>query len=173
MPSPAVGFRVTTPTSVIVDLGTIFDVAVESDGTTLVEVRQGHISAVPVDEPELQQWQLMADDMNEVTFYPRLVSAEKGPVASAARGFGGQFSGVISLNDSTLKFTSEQEFERIRQELQTLFQTSPNRRLIFGNDWLERNCKVRQHRVSPPALSDLIRTTSRPSVPWAFPPALG
>lgn len=125
VPSPAVGFRVTTPTSVIVDLGTVFDVAVESDGTTLVEVRQGHISAVPVDEPELQQWQLMADDMNEVTFYPRLVSAEKGPVASAARGFGGQFSGVISLNDSTLKFTSDREFERIRLELQTLFQTSP------------------------------------------------
>ncbi|MBL8815511.1 MAG: FecR domain-containing protein [Planctomyces sp.] len=141
VPSPAKGFRVRTPNAVVVDLGTVFDVAVSPEGMTEAEVRQGTISAESHEQESLQKWQLTADELNQVTFFASLpVSGvnsgnavqPRSPISSAARGFGNQFSGLISFNSRTVKFSDEPMFEATRIRINARFAEAP---LEAAEEW--------------------------------------
>ncbi len=56
VPRRARGFVVVTPTAEIVDLGTEFGVAVESDGKTDVDVLRGVVEIKPAGEAKLSKW---------------------------------------------------------------------------------------------------------------------
>jgi hypothetical protein len=56
VPSSAKGFQVATPSIVVTDLGTVFDVAVDDGGTTDVEVRRGSVTVASRQQVTQQRW---------------------------------------------------------------------------------------------------------------------
>lgn len=58
VPSSAVGFAVTTPSSVTVDLGTEFGVAVDESGTSEVHVFEGEVATHPIDNTGLRSGEI-------------------------------------------------------------------------------------------------------------------
>lgn len=147
VPSVGFGFQVHTPSVVVTDLGTVFDVGVDSTGTTEVEVRNGRVLVDSRTHPSLQQWQLDAESTYQLTFYaPKsidsnesferipdtIIEQEKYPVASIARSHAGDTQGVISLDGQSLKFDDEQVFAVVRDRVVRGTQESEEQTL---GDW--------------------------------------
>ena len=129
VPQHAIGFRVITPTSNIVDLGTEFDVDVEDSGATDVFVRRGEVAVTANDDAgQPEEMRLVADGLNQATVFERVVDRPESPVASAARGMGGQFHGTISVNGKSMQFDDPEAFENVRQRVFTGFRATPSRR---------------------------------------------
>ncbi len=139
VPGQAVGFRVLTPTSNIVDLGTEFDVDVQDSGATDVFVRRGEVAVTPKDaagQPE--EMRLIADGLNQATVFERVMDTPESPVASAARGVEGQFHGAISVNGKVMQFDDAEAFENVRQRVFTGFRSSPNDVMREWADFVEK-----------------------------------
>jgi hypothetical protein len=105
VPPEAVGFRVQTPTAQVIDHGTAFDLTVDADGTTTVQVQSGavEVEARPQSRTPGQRWRLLAGDS-------RRVPAADPTVRSA-------FTGVLNVNGQTRAFHDQEEFEAARRAL--------------------------------------------------------
>jgi ferric-dicitrate binding protein FerR (iron transport regulator) len=140
VPSSAQGFQVATPSIVVTDLGTVFDIAVDSNGTTDVEVRRGNVTVESREQITQQRWHLHEDDVYQLTIYtPPLPSAtaataasrqtdlagETLAIASLARNQAGEISGVISLDGRSMKFDDEVVFATVRDHVFRGVQESP------------------------------------------------
>jgi hypothetical protein len=143
VPTEAVGFQVLTPTALITDLGTTFDVLVDPAGVTEIEVRGGQVSVATREQATQQQWLLTADDTYNLTLYsPTLpidpntpllaedpsnttpapspaTSPVPAPAALAARlrHVSGRLTGVVSLDGRSLQFDDETVFATVRDRL--------------------------------------------------------
>lgn len=148
VPRRANDFNFLTPSLTIANSGAVFDVAVRSDGTTEVEVRDGSIAVASRAQPIQQQWNLNADDTHQLTFYspnwidplpatevdpatPDLILANY-PIASLARQQSGPASGVVSLDGRSMKFDDELVFATVRDRVFRGAQESPDE---FGRVW--------------------------------------
>lgn len=140
VPPSANGFQVATPSIVVTDLGTVFDVAVQVDGTTDVEVRRGSVSVASREQVTQQRWHLHEDDVYQLTFYrpPSLdaislnpsnqqtsLRPDGYPIASLARNQAGETTGVISLDGRSMKFDDEVVFATVRDNVFRGIQESP------------------------------------------------
>ena len=126
VPERAIGFKVNTPTSQIVDLGTEFDVVVDDIGETDVFVRSGKVDVYSnVMDPADATWQLTADDMNRARFY-RHSDSTSGPVAADVHGNDGRFQGMISVNGQMMRFNNSQAFDSVRRNVMQRFSQDPS-----------------------------------------------
>jgi hypothetical protein len=146
VPSSAQGFQVLTPSVVVTDLGTVFDIAVEESGKTEIEVRDGNVTVASRDESTQQQWHLNADQTYRLTFYaPPVhglvnVSAPETsirPIVSWAHHQTGETTGVISLDGRSLKFDDEVVFATVRDQLFRGIQESPQQLAGAWNQFVE------------------------------------
>ena len=126
VPTKAIGFKVQTPTTQIVDLGTEFDVIVDDIGETDVYVRTGKVDVCSnVLDHSDATWQLTAEDINRARFFQRLQSPQ-GPIAANVYGNSGQFQGMISVDGKVMRFDSSQAFDNVRRNVMQRFEQSPN-----------------------------------------------
>src|SRR5262249_28699146 len=105
----AAGFRVETPTSRIVDLGTEFCVAVEEGGATEIRVLQGavELEARTPEGPAGERWRLGEGEARRLEPSPR----------PAADSDGAAFHGVLDVNGQRREFTDRAAFEKARREM--------------------------------------------------------
>ncbi|MBX3416132.1 MAG: FecR domain-containing protein [Pirellulaceae bacterium] len=152
VPPKAYGFQVITPSVVVTDLGTVFDVGVEVNGTTEVEVRQGSVFVSSREESTQQQWTLDAEETYQLTFYapavfPSLPPGDRQletpmmlasyPIASLGKNRSGELAGVISLGGRSLKFDDELVFATVRDRLFRGVQDSPEQYIGRWHQFVE------------------------------------
>lgn len=121
VPQQAIGFTVSTPTSQVVDLGTEFEVAVNDEGESDVQVLRGEIEVGPViaDGEEFQKWRLLPGKFDRASFYARPQIQGPTPISASLRGPRGQFQGFVSLNGQTAEFSSPEAFNNVRRRAVT------------------------------------------------------
>ncbi len=143
VPTEAIGFQVLTPTAMVTDLGTTFDVLVDPAGVTEIEVRGGQVSVATREQATQQQWLLTADDTYNLTLYsptqlinpntpvlaedPRNTTPAPSPatspvpapaaLAARLRHVSGRLTGVVSLDGRSLQFDDETVFATVRDRL--------------------------------------------------------
>lgn len=120
VPKRAVGFTIETPIGVVVDLGTEFRVSVEEGGTTEVKVLKGRVEyrdrtpdgstgkPLRLSAGESHRVQLLQPDSRSEGSEPKTQGKKPQPV----------FQGAAIINGKTYKFSSREEYEKFRQELQ-------------------------------------------------------
>lgn len=121
VPQQAIGFTVSTPTSIIVDLGTEFEVAVNDAGESNVQVLKGEVEVAPVtaDERNVQKWRLLPEEFNRASFFALPQIQGPVPVSASLQGRGGQFQGFVSIDGMTAEFTSLEAFDNVRRHATT------------------------------------------------------
>ena len=121
VPQQAIGFTVSTPTSQVVDLGTEFEVAVNDEGQSDVQVLRGEIEVGPViaDGEEFQKWRLLPGKFDRASFFARPQIKGPTPMSASLRGPRGQFQGFVSLNGQTAEFSSPEAFDNVRRRAVT------------------------------------------------------
>ena len=146
VPASAQGFQVLTPSVIVTDLGTVFDIAVEESGRTEVEVRDGNVTVASRDESTQQQWHLNADQTYRLTFFAppghslattSSPEASIRPIVSWAHDQTGETTGVISLDGRSLKFDDEVVFATVRDQLFRGIQDSPQQLAGAWNQFVE------------------------------------
>lgn len=129
VPPRAVGFTIDTPAVRIVDLGTEFDVDVDPDGTTDVEVRRGRVELVPLSSAGNQsRRQLTAGE--RVRLAPAVSRSASSPSAPAPASkassenrnsaAGCIVRGVLIIDGQRYEYNSEQEYEQLRKRFPRL-----------------------------------------------------
>ncbi len=133
VPPEDLGFRVSTPTARIIDLGTEFRVSVSDDGQTDVELLQGEVVVIPWDDgPAGKRWRLARNEFENVTVSP---SAEDGQRMLASQAVGpDRFRGQIRLAGASIDLDSQDHFDRLRNGVKTKLATSPGDAVA---DWLQ------------------------------------
>ncbi|MCA9064291.1 MAG: FecR domain-containing protein, partial [Planctomycetaceae bacterium] len=123
VPARAIGFKVSTPTSDVVDLGTEFEVTVSETGASDVVVRKGEIEVTPAgaEGEKIAKWRLVPSQMSRASFFARPDFDGTSPVSASVQGAAGQFHGVVSVNGQTAEFTSPEAFEQVRNRVITEF----------------------------------------------------
>ncbi|HMP78929.1 MAG TPA: FecR family protein [Pirellulaceae bacterium] len=140
VPTSAQGFYVLTPSVMVIDLGTVFDVAVHDQGTTEVEVRQGRVAVSSREPVTQQQWHLDADGLYQLAFYslpPSSKSPESQPIASLAKDQSGHSAGAISLDGRTIKFNDEIVFATVRDQVFQGILESPEHTASSWKDFVD------------------------------------
>lgn len=134
VPAAAIGFTVLTPVGRLVDLGTEFDVEVDSSGKTEMSVRQGKVSFEPrrEGEPPGRSIELAAGQLDRAVSSAPDVAAPVLPVSTIARGSSGRFIGVISANGKAVEFESFADFERCQTRVVEQLRNSP---ADFARHW--------------------------------------
>jgi hypothetical protein len=121
VPQKAIGFTVSTPTSKIVDLGTEFEVAVNDEGESNVQVLRGEIEVASINPngDKFQKWRLLPSKFDRASFYacPRFQGPT--PIAASLRGPRGQFQGFVSIDGQTAEFSSADAFENVRRRAES------------------------------------------------------
>lgn len=133
VPPEDLGFRISTPTARIIDLGTEFRVSVSDDGQTDVKLLQGEVVVIPWDDgPTGKRWRLARNEFENVTVSP---SAEDGQRMLASRAVGPDgFDGQIRLAGAAIDLDSQDHFDRLHNGVKTKLATSPRDAVA---DWLE------------------------------------
>lgn len=133
VPPEDIGFRISTPTSRIIDLGTKFRVSVSDDGQTDVELLQGEVVVVPWDDgPTGKRWRLAKNRFERATVAP---SAEDGQRMLVSQVVGPDgFLGHIRLAGASIDIDSRADFDRLQEGVRTKLATSPNE---TAADWLD------------------------------------
>ncbi len=121
VPQQAIGFTVSTPTSQVVDLGTEFEVSVNDEGQSDVQVLKGEIEVGPIiaDGEKFPKWRLLPGKFDRASFYARLQIQGPTPISASLRGPRGQFQGFVSLNGQTAEFSSPEAFDNVRRRAVT------------------------------------------------------
>lgn len=133
VPPEDLGFRISTPTARIIDLGTEFRVSVSDDGQTDVELLQGEVVVIPWDDgPTGKRWRLARNEFENATVSPSAADGQR-MLASQAVGPDG-FDGQISLAGAAIDLESQDHFDRLRNGVKTKLATSPRDAVA---DWLE------------------------------------
>lgn len=133
VPPEDLGFRISTPTARIIDLGTEFRVSVSDNGQTDVELLQGEVVVIPWDDgPTGKRWRLSRNEFENATVSP---SVEDGQRILASRVVGPDgFDGQISLAGAAIDLDSQDNFDRLCNGVKTKLATSPRDAVA---DWLE------------------------------------
>lgn len=132
VPPHAIGFRVDTPNSNVVDLGTLFGVAVNDLGQSDVDLIQGEVVVIPWRGDDTgRRWHLKSGQYNRATVFPA-PDAKESLLASRISGPAG-FRGEIQLSGASMDFSSEEHFDRIQQGVRKRFKESAAK---AAADWL-------------------------------------
>ncbi len=113
VPPWAVGFRVKTPSALIVDLGTEFDVSVDDNGVTTVHVRKGQVEAFALTQEGApgESWRLGAGATRRIEPSIRVAPPRRG------------FRGELIIDGELREFTDEEEYKKAekaaREKLQS------------------------------------------------------
>lgn len=170
VPQEAIGFTVSTPTSRIVDLGTEFEVAVNENGESDVQVLKGEIEVTPLtsDDVDVQKWRLLPDDYNRASFFALPKIQGPVPISASLQGRGGQFQGFVSLNGKTAAFTSPEAFDNVRRRAVTELIRSQENALMQWKEFvdsMQRNMqgtmKLNGQEMQFGSLQDVMRLQNR------------
>lgn len=116
VPRKAIGFIVSTPTSNVVDFGTEFEVTVNDQGESNVQVLKGEVEVASISPngEEFQKWRLIPNKFDRASFFacPRLQGPT--PISTSLRGPRDQFQGFVSIDGQTAEFSSPEAFENVR-----------------------------------------------------------
>ncbi len=107
VPRRARGFKVQTPTALITDLGTRFDVKVDDAGITDVNVRVGKVQVVARN---------LEGDIGASRWLAKGESWRVEPVVRAAHA-APAFREVLMIDGEPREFTDPEEYEKVRKEL--------------------------------------------------------
>ncbi len=134
VPRQAVGFTVATPVGRVVDLGTVFDVSVESSGKTETRVRRGKVVFSPQSQGGIpgKPIELTAAGLDRAISSVPPISAPTLPVSTIVSGKQGRFMGVISAGGQTLEFGSMEAFQEYQTQVFKQLRESPSE---FERNW--------------------------------------
>lgn len=133
VPPQDIGFRLSTPTSRIIDLGTEFRVSVSDDGQTDVELLRGEVVVIPWDDgPTGKRWRLAKNGFEKATVSPSAADGQR-MLASQAVGPDG-FLGQIRMAGAAIDLDSRDDFDRLQQGVRTKLAVSPSEAV---DDWLD------------------------------------
>lgn len=119
-----VGFRVNTPNSRVIDLGTKFQVSVTEDGRTRVQLDDGEIVAIPWQSGTTgTRWHLKSGEY-EAAVMAGLGQQVNGLLGSYKSGTAG-FVGTVKLGDSSVELSSLERFNHVFEAMYTKYQNDP------------------------------------------------
>ncbi len=134
VPTPAIGFAVSTPVSRVVDLGTEFDVRVGDTGATEALVRHGRISlqAQRAGEQPSKAVELVAGGLDRASVSLPDIVAPVLPVSTTIGDGHGGFLGLISVNGKTMEFRSPEKFREVQASVFKELRDAPQ---TFSQRW--------------------------------------
>ena len=115
VPRRAIGFTVQTPTAVVVDLGTEFEVSVDPDGATSVRVERGavELATIPHTGTPSNRWRLGPGEQRRIDSYGK----SDGPPALAAPQ--PKFHGAVAVDGQVREFDDESAFRDALRDART------------------------------------------------------
>ena len=127
------GFRVSTPTAQIVDLGRQFRVVVDEVGDTNVEAQDGELIVIPTaNDPGVRRWHLIPEK-----FARALISKpDQGDgklLSSKVTGPAG-FQGQLQLGGNGIVLNDAAEFQQLQNGILQRFQEAPQQTV---EEWLQ------------------------------------
>ena len=126
-----VGLRVNTPSARVIDLGTEFEVTVDGEGGTDVNLLGGEVVVIPwQNERTGRRWRLESESFRRATVHGPLDAAHS-PLISSVTGPGG-FEGEIELAEQSIPFSSENRFDRMCETLEKRILEAPDQAIA---DW--------------------------------------
>ena len=134
VPTPAVGFTVSTPVSRVVDLGTEFDVRVGDSGATEAVVRRGRVllRAQRAGEQPSRAVELAAGGLDRASVSLPDIAGPVLPVSTTIGDGHGGFLGLISVDGRTMEFRSPEKFREIQASIFKELRESPK---TFSQRW--------------------------------------
>jgi hypothetical protein len=127
VPEEAARFILETPTSLVLDRGTEFELQVADTGATDVRVLQGEIDleARSLDGTPIITWRIGIGGTQHVEPLPRAPVPPATPPA-------GSFKGVLTINGERREFNNREEYERARRDVLRQFEEFQKRFLPGG-----------------------------------------
>ena len=119
-----IGFRVSTPNSRVIDLGTTFQVSVNNQGRTRVRLDVGEVVVVPWQSgPSAERQHLRVGEYEEMVVYGSGDGVE-GLLAGHSSGPAG-FQGSIRLGDTSFELTSIDRFDHVYETISASYDADP------------------------------------------------
>lgn len=119
-----VGFRVSTPNSRVIDLGTKFQVSVSEQGKTRVQLDDGEVVVIPWQSGMTDtRWHLKSGEY-EAAVMAGLGQQVNGLLGSYKSGTAG-FIGAVKLGDSSVELSSIERFNHVFDNMYSKYQTDP------------------------------------------------
>ena len=133
VPENDAGFRVSTPTARVVDLGRQFRVDVDNGGKTDVEVQDGELIVIPKgDAPEINRLHLASDKFTRASIQPP--DGPDGQLLSSTITGPAGFQGQIQLGGSGIVLDDPDRFHHLRSSVLQRFVHEPDQAI---QDWLQ------------------------------------
>jgi hypothetical protein len=155
VPKRAMGFTVQTPTAIIVDLGTEFDVGVEPDGATNVKVERGavELATIPQSGVPSERWRLGAGERRRVDRYGK---GDGAPIATEPQP---KFRGALAIDGHLREFDNEAAFQKAVVDARNAPAKTPPAMQL-----------AETKRMQPVATPDLVAKDAEVAAPKAPPP---
>jgi len=115
VPRRAIGFTVQTPTAVIVDLGTEFEVEVDPDGASCVRVERGavEVAIIPHTGTPSKRWRLGPGEQRRIDRYGK---SDAAPDLSTPQP---KFHGALAVDRQVREFDDESAFRDALRDART------------------------------------------------------